>query len=772
MGFMSVVQVEKILYWIIRVGAYALPFTVLIIANSMFFPFISGKNFLFRIIVEIMTTAWVGLLIIHFRKYWPRWGLLTTAFAVFVLAIFISAVFGVHFSQSFWSNFERMDGVITQLHLLFLFLALSGVFKTRREWFSFFAASIIASVCVALYGFLEYFGFVNDIAESSRIISTLGNPLYVAAYLSFHIFLLVYLMTEVKSVLLKWLLYAVFCAELVAVFLTLGRGAFIGLIAGGSIVLLAFLFTAENVKKRVVFASLMIVLLAMPVFFYMLRNAEFVKSSDIFLRFSNITLEAGQARFIIWGMAFDAFKEKPLLGWGSDNFIVPFGKYYNPKAFGLEPWYDRTHNMPLEWLVAGGAVGFSAYVFLLFAVLWAIAKAARAATFSKKQAFIFVGMIVAYIVQLLFVFDTLGTYLMFALFAGFFYSAGSYQKEWRDKNSLFSVFQHKEKDIESYKGSMSRVYTVVGIFIVAIFVVYGVSIRPLMANYVLMSALTYFNQGKLSESYESFQKALTLSKGTIGETEIAEHLAFNVYKLFSHPEFLRKPEGENFYRLTRDTLEEEIARGSKKYPNIKHHILLAQLYHQKAVLDGDAGALQKAFEQYEKVILDAAPNYVSVYPIYANLLAQTGNFTGAIILSQKASAILESAEKYDAQFFYSVPLFYAAAKQYDDAYTALAAISKKYGTRVPGKSLDPEMMERIVSITGSHGKSAIPFLKQVYDLDKSLLSVVLMLAQLNASDGSKSEARFYAVEALKLDSSLEGRVSEFLKAVEDGKIKK
>src|SRR3989338_1999401 len=132
---------EKTFYWIIRVGTYILPFTLLMISNSMFFPFISGKNFAFRIIVEIVFAAWAGLLIINFKKYWPKWNLIASAFSLFVAALFVSAVFGINFSMSLWSSYERMDGVITQIHLLALFFVLAGTFRTRREWFSIFAVS-------------------------------------------------------------------------------------------------------------------------------------------------------------------------------------------------------------------------------------------------------------------------------------------------------------------------------------------------------------------------------------------------------------------------------------------------------------------------------------------------------------------------------------------------------------------------------------------------------------------------------------------------------
>ena len=757
---------EKTLYWIVRAGTYVLPFTLLIIANSMFFPFISGKNFAFRIVVEVIAAAWAGLLIINFKKYWPKWNLLATALTIFVAAIFISAVFGINFSMSLWSSYERMDGVITQIHLLALFLALVGTFRTRREWFSIFGVSIAVSVLVALYGLLEYAGQISyGQSLHSRIISTLGNPIYVAAYLSFHVFLIIYLLGEIKNKYLKWLLGAVLLFELAIIFITKGRGVFVGLIAGVVIALAAFVFTETNIKKKIIFAFITAILVSAPIFLNVFREAEFIRSNGTLSRFADITLQAGQTRFVIWNMAWEAFKEKPVLGWGSENFIVAFAKYYDAKIFGVEPWYDRTHNMFLEWLVGAGLAGFLAYIFLISAVFWTIVGAVLSGAFSSKQAFIFSGMMVAYLVQLIFVFDTLGTYIMFVFFAGFFSAASSYPEEWNAKTSLFRALKNvKTKDFYPYRISTSRLSAVIGVFVAGAVIVYFVNVRPIGANRALMRGLTYFNQGQLAESYENFQKALKLSKGTVGETEIAEHLAFSTYNLFSSPELLKKPEGENFYRLAKDELEKQVAKGAGNYPNIKHNILLAQLYHQKAVFDGDAVALQKAFENYEKVILDAAPNYVSVYPVYATLLAQTGNLIGATLLTQKASEILESAGNYDARTFYSVPLFYTAEKKYDEAYKALANIAEKhpYSSK---EVLDPEMTRNIITTTASHGKDALPFLEKIYELDNKFVSVRLMLAQIHAEAGNNDEAIFYANEALKLDPSLRLQVDGFLEAI-------
>src|SRR3989344_5236305 len=70
-GTISSMAIEKMLRWIVLGGVFALPFIVFIVANNLFFPYITGKNFTFRIIVEIITGAWLALALVK-PEYRPR----------------------------------------------------------------------------------------------------------------------------------------------------------------------------------------------------------------------------------------------------------------------------------------------------------------------------------------------------------------------------------------------------------------------------------------------------------------------------------------------------------------------------------------------------------------------------------------------------------------------------------------------------------------------------------------------------------------------------
>src|SRR3989344_3504592 len=122
---------EDIVVWIIKVALWGLPFVPLYVASEMLFPFISGKNFLFRIVVDVLAGLWVGLAIAS-PRYRPRPTLLFKLSAAFVLAIFIADILSPNPFRAFFSNYERMEGFMTIFHLWLYFLVLTSIFKTQR----------------------------------------------------------------------------------------------------------------------------------------------------------------------------------------------------------------------------------------------------------------------------------------------------------------------------------------------------------------------------------------------------------------------------------------------------------------------------------------------------------------------------------------------------------------------------------------------------------------------------------------------------------------
>lgn len=754
---MQTKHLESVLYWIVRIGVYCLPFTLLIVSSTLFFPYITGKNFFFRIIIEIIGAAWIGLVCINAKRYLPARTFVAVALFTLVVISFLSALFGVDFANSFWSNYERMEGVITYLHLLLLFLILAGTFRTKREWFSIFGVSIGVSVLLASYGLLEYAGLVNTFADSSRVISTLGNPLYVAAYLTFHIFLIMFLLPFVHARWLKGLLGILFIFELVIFFLTGSRGAFLGIIGGAGMMFLFWIFTVQGSKKKFAFGGILLFVLFVPIFFNLIGDVSFIKNNDVLSRFSNISLSDStvQSRFTIWNMAFRAFLERPIVGWGVGNFIVPFAEYYDPRMYGNEPWFDRTHNMPLEWLASVGLLGFLSYLILIGTIFFAIFIARKTGIFKTRDALIFMGMLAAYLFQLLFVFDTLATYLMLILIAGFLSVVSSTSLEqWPQK-------RRASPTLPPMTGW--RIPSIGGVFVISFLLVFFINVKPYSAAASLIDAFRAVGTGDNKVVKEHFEKALAKAKGTIGVPEIREHLARTVIGgVTANPQVLLHPDIKALADFAVVEMEKQAQEGSRRgHINVRYNLILGRLYEALGNAAGDRSFVEKALREYERA-LAAAPSYISLYPLMAETLLHLGEPARALEMVKKAEALLADAGKKSPDISYTIPLIFAATRDFEKSFSSLQSLA--LGSDGSYQALESDEVERLVRVARSAGGTgALSFIENVYTLNQRRDAfIALTLAEMYVEIGDREKARSFALEAKEKDPNVAGEVDSFL----------
>lgn len=411
-------SLDKILRKIIVIGLFTVPFIVLIVAESMFFPYVVGKNFTFRIIVEIIFAAWILLALINIETR-PRRSLVLGSVTLFVAITAIADVFGVNPFKSFWSNFERMEGLITFLHLLAYIVVWGTVLNTERLRIWFWQVSIAVSVLISSNALLQLLS-----GEKDRLESTLGNPIYLAVYVLFHIFIAAILaLRRSAGFATRFILSSIILLELIVLYLTATRGATLGLIAGMFIAAAGIAFTErENLKLRKLATSVVLVVLVLVSGFFILRDSALVQESPVLKRFAHISLTQGtvMARTYVWGMATEGVKERPMLGWGQENFNHVFNKYYDPRMYGQEQWFDRTHNIVFDTLITSGILGLAAYISIFLALLLVLYKTS---SFNVEQKWLMVGLLVAYTFHNLTVFDNVTSYILFFSVIAWIYTA-------------------------------------------------------------------------------------------------------------------------------------------------------------------------------------------------------------------------------------------------------------------------------------------------------------------------------------------------------------
>ncbi|HLD28554.1 MAG TPA: O-antigen ligase family protein, partial [Patescibacteria group bacterium] len=243
------------------------------------------------------------------------------------------------------------------------------------------------------------------------------------------------------------------------------------------------------------------------------KNSSFVANNRILNRMTEVSLNTrtAQNRLIAWQSAYLGFKDRPILGWGYENYYQPFDKYFNPKIYrheGSVVWFDRAHNLIFDRLVAGGILGLGSYLAFLilpFCYLWRyyFKKAEHKNKYFLPVVFSLIAL--AYFIQNLFIFEALVIYVplfMVLAFVGLY--APYYQVRIFDRLSFRVV--------------------VALIWLVAIIpIVYLVNVKPLQANMELFSILVG-KDAKVEQKIDLFKSLL--ARDTYGNQEYRKQLHF------------------------------------------------------------------------------------------------------------------------------------------------------------------------------------------------------------------------------------------------------
>ena len=174
---------KNILKYAVWAGLYLTLLIPFIVFDNTFFPYITGKAFVFRIIVEIILGLWL-VLIIKDEEFRPKWSWVLGAAGLFTFILLIADINAVAPFKALWSNFERMEGWVTFIHLLAYFIVLGSMLNKEKLWLWFLRTNILAGVILAVTSI--------DKATEIRFSGPLGNPIYIAVYFLFLFFLLSY----------------------------------------------------------------------------------------------------------------------------------------------------------------------------------------------------------------------------------------------------------------------------------------------------------------------------------------------------------------------------------------------------------------------------------------------------------------------------------------------------------------------------------------------------------------------------------------------------
>lgn len=729
--------------------------------NSLYFPYISGKVYIFRLLVALAFFFWVWLMLKE--KEYPSTSLgaskpnfkniLILAVFLFFLAQVLVSFFGVDPTLSFFSTIERGDGTLQYGFLGLYFLMLLSVLKKEQDWKSFFSAFIVVAFLLSVYSWLNY-------TSQVRLYAIFGNSSYFAAFLLFAIGFSV-IIIERKFFHQKYLNYSILAGILffiITLIATQTRGAYAGL-AGGIFLfcLLATLFLRKENKKLALSCGIILLLgLISITVLFIAKDTDFVQNTYILKRTASVANlledDVVRERILTWQIALKAFQEKPIFGWGPENFGSAFNKYYDYRIGIAQPWFDRAHNYPLEILATGGAVLFSFYLFLLAAIIYIASKIARR---KKILSFILLSILLAYFLQGLFLFDTLPTYLGLFPFLAFLVFSVSVPITSGTTAGKQETNQEKEvpKDFTRgrprYKIQDTSYKILIPAALFSSFIIYATCFVPYKANALALKFLAFTESGIHREAKSFLEQSYNI-KSPYTFWEVRKRTGWQLVIVLEHNlNEATTPENINALSEIYDYITPELERFVEEKPyDPQMYFILGRIYYfgfeklGKNDLDKAEKVLKKGF------------NYSDRRAEYFNELAKVLILEGKFEESEKLVKEHIKRVSFDIYFPYiTLGHFYFTAERYDLAWEQYET-AREMGYEFYGNDIDyPRYMavaewvgdyQKVVDIAGSYLEKWGPNADTYYNIAVGYLNL-----------GETEKAKEFFLKAVELKKEYE-----------------
>lgn len=573
----------------VYVGIYGGLLVPLMFIPVVIFPFVFSKLIFFQILIGLTFPAHVALAWAE-PQLRPKWTPLYGAIVAYFVAILLSVIFAVDPLRAWWGNQERMNGLFTVLHF-FLWLTMTvSVIKTWKQWRILLIYEVVLSGLMACVSLLQIpFPKLLLFPAGPRVGGLVDNPIYMAGYQIFNLFFIALLWLKGSSKAFKAFLVAVAVLDFGAFLAAQSRGALLGLAVGVAVFVLIYAIFTPNKKTKLAVLGLGLLAILSYGSLYALKETSFIKSSPLYrLTDFQVTTET---RFIAWKIGWQGFLERPLTGWGYDNFHILFNQKYNPESleFGYyETWFDRAHNTVIDALAMTGLFGFITYFGMFGALFYVVFRAFKKKWIDLPIASIFVALPVAYFVQNLFVFDQPAGFTVSFFLYGLIISATSAQFVGAKEETAEQKEKPKPKAVP---------WAVFGI-VMAVFliIVWRYSILPFKASYLTIKSNNYFAGGALPIAYDYAVKAAAVpTPYTDEQTFLQSRNLINLIEAGAVPG--KYQDWKKWHDLVVDLTKHHLA----EHPDNTHpHFIFARFLHSFATLVPEDGAMAEA--EYKEAI--------------------------------------------------------------------------------------------------------------------------------------------------------------------------
>lgn len=694
----------------------------------------------FNVLVEVSFFVYIYLLVNQKIKP-PKFTWILATFSIFTLVSGLAAAFSLEPTKSFWGTPLRSlgGGLFAQLHYFLFFIILASVFDKKEEYLKLLKFFVLIGTAITSYGLFERFYL-----GQARVDSLFGNPIYFGVFSLFVLFSNIYFLLTEKGLKIFYSIAAL--TAIGGVYLSLSRGPLLGL---GIAVLISLPFLISELFKKIKtrypkfnagIASVAIIFFLILLF---VGSYQLLKDNYMVRRFENLfkmsTSDASALnRLASWKIALKAVKDRPILGWGQENFDLAYYKHYDPQFLSNisdETWFDRAHNNFLDIASTVGLAGVVAYLFIWFAAAMALFILFRRG--DKKEGIVCSALLIAYFISSIFFFDSIVVFLPFILVLAFI--------------SLLSSGQDIAIKIGWLKKSENRKAVIGAVFVLAAIGIF--------VNFQIAKASFYYYKIKFDKSKDfnelvySYEKISSI-KPAIFEAEANYSFARIITK--------NKIDDNDLGKYAKKSSEKLNKLAGKHLLDIRPYYYGAQVDLLDFNLNENSESLAKAKNLLEKAI-KIAPNRQDLYMDLAQIEMSGQDYQSAILNMEKARDLNPSY--YKPHFYLSV--LYALSGQSDLVEKEFGITRDVIGINYEKEDIDNMIFLADYFINYKNYLRAIDILESVLRLDGGNIPVRKKVVALYAEIGHWEPAKRHAEIILGLvGESGKNEVGNFLKYLE------
>jgi Flp pilus assembly protein TadD/putative flippase GtrA len=586
------------------------------------------------------------------------------------------------------------------------------------------------------------FGFTPSSQSGARADGTFGNATYLAVYMLMSAFITLYLLArryrEGALTINFQVWYGIaLVLQLMGLYLTETRGAQLGLVGGIIVAAVWLAIFARDTKHRHLRRWSLYALgaiAALVLIFVGVRNTSFVRSSSALSRLADISLNdptVASRLLYIWPTAGKGIAEKPLVGWGYENFNFVFNKYYQPQMYNQESWFDRAHNEFLDFGIWGGVPAMLIYLALFGLAVWTVWRA----NLSAPEQAVLVGLFAAYAFNNLFVFDNLVSYMYFFALLAFI---ASYAPA---RPPRFVVWA---RPLGEHGLAVAAPVALVALaFVGWYFNAPGIArarqlVSALSAQSGPAQNLAYFKQATSNTTFPG---------NPLGLQEAAEQLAqFTVNTVESST--IDPAVKQQYAAVSTDVLQREMA--------VRPHDARLELF--MGSLLAAAGANNEALQYLEQAVSDS-PQKQQILIQEGLLQIQTGDANAAIDTMHTA---WQEEPDYDyARVMYAAAYYYAGRTAQGDQ-----VLIDKWGTTI----IDNDQLLIVYNNLKMYARSEAIWQLRIKQ-NPNDINLYLHLAQTYLNAGDKANTIATLQQAAKVQPALAGQVGQLIDAINNGTLK-